>query len=69
MRATSQARASPGRSTIYRWTPQTDPFGVRHETIDYPGVPVDRVARRRPVNGLWIFPNFGSAKLPISRVW
>lgn len=25
----------------YRWTPQTDPFGVRHETIDYPGVPVD----------------------------
>jgi acetamidase/formamidase len=25
----------------YRWTPQTDPFGIRHETIDYPGVPVD----------------------------
>jgi acetamidase/formamidase/AraC-like DNA-binding protein len=25
----------------FRWTPQTDPFGVRHETIDYPGVPVD----------------------------
>lgn len=25
----------------YRWTPQTDPFGVRHDTIDYPGVPVD----------------------------
>ncbi|MFV0298905.1 MAG: acetamidase/formamidase family protein [Hyphomicrobiaceae bacterium] len=25
----------------YRWTPQTDPFGVKHETIDYPGVPVD----------------------------
>lgn len=25
----------------YRWTPQTDPFGVRHETIDYPGIPVD----------------------------
>ncbi|WJR78114.1 acetamidase/formamidase family protein [Bradyrhizobium sp. NP1] len=25
----------------YRWTPQTDPFGVRHETMDYPGVPVD----------------------------
>lgn len=25
----------------YRWTPQTDPFGVVHETIDYPGVPVD----------------------------
>src|SRR5499427_1599059 len=25
----------------YRWTPQTDPFGVVHATIDYPGVPVD----------------------------
>lgn len=25
----------------YRWTPQTDPFGVVHPTIDYPGVPVD----------------------------
>ncbi len=25
----------------FRWTPQTDPFGVIHPTIDYPGVPVD----------------------------
>jgi acetamidase/formamidase/AraC-like DNA-binding protein len=25
----------------YRWTPQRDPFGVLHDTIDYPGVPVD----------------------------
>ena len=25
----------------YRWTPQTDPDGVVHEVIDYPGVPVD----------------------------
>jgi acetamidase/formamidase/AraC-like DNA-binding protein len=25
----------------YRWTPQRDPFGVVHTTIDYPGVPVD----------------------------
>jgi acetamidase/formamidase len=25
----------------FRWTPQTDPFGVVHNTIDYPGVPVD----------------------------
>ena len=25
----------------YRWTPQTDPFGVVHATIDYPGVKVD----------------------------
>jgi acetamidase/formamidase len=24
-----------------RWTPQTDPFGVVHKTIDYPGVPID----------------------------
>jgi acetamidase/formamidase len=25
----------------YKWEPQTDPFGVVHSTIDYPGVPVD----------------------------
>ena len=25
----------------FRWTPQTDPFGVVHTIIDYPGVPVD----------------------------
>jgi acetamidase/formamidase/AraC-like DNA-binding protein len=25
----------------YRWTPQTDPFGVVHELMDYPGVRVD----------------------------
>ncbi len=25
----------------FRWTPQTDPDGVRHDTIDYPGVVVD----------------------------
>ncbi len=25
----------------YRWLPQTDPFGVVHSRIDYPGVPVD----------------------------
>jgi acetamidase/formamidase len=25
----------------YRWVPQTDPFGVTHRIIDYPGVPVD----------------------------
>lgn len=25
----------------YQWTPQTDPNGVIHEQIDYPGVPVD----------------------------
>src|SRR5882757_2886599 len=26
----------------FRWTPQTDPSGVVHKTIDYPGVPVGR---------------------------
>ena len=25
----------------FRWTPQTDPFGVVHPIIDYPGIPVD----------------------------
>ncbi len=25
----------------FRWTPQTDPFGIVHKIIDYPGVPVD----------------------------
>ncbi|MBE9139204.1 acetamidase/formamidase family protein [Nodosilinea sp. LEGE 07088] len=25
----------------FRWMPQTDPYGVVHEIIDYPGVPVD----------------------------
>ena len=25
----------------FRWMPQTDPFGVIHKIIDYPGVPVD----------------------------
>src|SRR5262249_32082550 len=25
----------------FRWTPQRDPSGVWHPTIDYPGVPVD----------------------------
>src|SRR6202158_4423569 len=35
--ATAYARAVYN----YRWTPQRDPFGVVHPTIDYPGVPVD----------------------------
>ena len=26
----------------FRWTPQRDPNGVVHPTIDYPGVPIDR---------------------------
>lgn len=28
----------------FRWTPQTDPFGVVHPTIDYPGIPVDHAS-------------------------
>jgi len=34
-------RSWRGPSIIFRWVPQTDPFGVRHDIIDYPGVPVD----------------------------
>jgi acetamidase/formamidase/AraC-like DNA-binding protein len=38
-----QAVNEPYAKAVYnfRWTPQTDPYGVRHETIDYPGVLVD----------------------------
>jgi acetamidase/formamidase/AraC-like DNA-binding protein len=28
----------------FRWTPQRDPSGVLHTTIDYPGVPIDRAS-------------------------
>lgn len=37
------AAAEPHARAVYnfRWTPQTDPYGVRHDTIDYPGVMVD----------------------------
>jgi acetamidase/formamidase/AraC-like DNA-binding protein len=28
----------------FRWTPQLDPNGVLHSTIDYPGVPIDRAS-------------------------
>jgi acetamidase/formamidase len=38
--ATSWARAVYN----FRWLPQTDPFGVVHKIIDYPGVPVDHAA-------------------------
>jgi acetamidase/formamidase len=31
----------------FRWTPQTDPFGVIHPTIDYPGVIVDHSKTQR----------------------
>ena len=35
----------------YRWVPQTDPFGVVHDIIDYPGVPVDHgtITKNMPV--------------------
>jgi acetamidase/formamidase len=35
----------------YVWTPQTDPDGIVHPTIDYPGVPVDhsRIIKRQNI--------------------
>jgi acetamidase/formamidase len=49
----------------YRWTPQTDPFGVVHPTIDYPGVPVDHSTITKKENILRdiripIRPHFGT---------
>ncbi|HWB45719.1 MAG TPA: acetamidase/formamidase family protein [Hyphomicrobiaceae bacterium] len=37
------ADMSAGARALYsfRWTPQRDPFGTLHPTIDYPGIPVD----------------------------
>lgn len=48
----------------YRWEPQTDPFGVVHNTYDYPGIPVapGTVKRRHAVlDGIRIplRPHFG----------
>lgn len=36
----------------YRWVPQTDPYGVVHKTIDYPGVPVDHSTITKNTNVL-----------------
>jgi acetamidase/formamidase/AraC-like DNA-binding protein len=41
-----EIESEPGRAAAhavynYRWTPQTDPSGIVHDRIDYPGVPVD----------------------------
>jgi acetamidase/formamidase len=36
----------------YRWTPQTDPFGVVHPIVDYPGVPVDHMTITKNVDVL-----------------
>ena len=49
----------------YRWTPQTDPFGVVHPTIDYPGVPVDHRTIQKNENVLRnirvpVRPHFGT---------
>ena len=48
----------------FRWTPQTDPYGIRHPTIDYPGVPVDHATITKtfdPMPGVRVplFPHFG----------
>lgn len=44
----------PHARAVYNflWTAQTDPSGVRHETIDYPGVPVDPASIERNFNVL-----------------
>ena len=52
----------------YRWMPQTDPYGVEHATIDYPGVPVnhDTINKNTPVlSGVRvpIRPHFGTMGL------
>lgn len=48
----------------FRWTPQLDPSGVLHPTIDYPGVPIDRssiVENHNVLKGIQIpvRPHFG----------
>lgn len=52
----------------YRWTPQTDPFGVTHAIIDYPGVPVDHSTIEKKFGVLEgaripVRPHFGSIAL------
>lgn len=49
----------------YEWVPQTDPFGVVHKTIDYPGIPVDHSKTKRNYDFLKgvrlpIRPHFGT---------
>ncbi|SNS31895.1 transcriptional regulator, AraC family [Tropicimonas sediminicola] len=47
----------------YDWTPQTDPFGIEHRTMDYPGLPVDHgsVEHRQTLPGIVVpaRPHFG----------
>ncbi|GAB4064872.1 acetamidase/formamidase family protein [Ancylobacter sonchi] len=58
----------------FRWTPQTDPYGIRHATIDYPGVPVDHATITKifdpmPNIRVPLFPHFGCmAVAPKERV-
>ena len=52
----------------FKWVPQTDPFGVTHDTIDYPGVPVDHSKTQRNYDVLKgvrlpIRPHFGTMGL------
>ncbi|HTJ90436.1 MAG TPA: acetamidase/formamidase family protein [Acidocella sp.] len=52
----------------FRWTPQRDPYGVLHPTIDYPGVPVDHGTIKKiddPLKGIRIpvRPHFGIISL------
>lgn len=44
-----EVNCEPGRTCAhavynFRWTPQRDPSGTLHPTIDYPGVPIDRAS-------------------------
>jgi len=57
----------------FRWIPQTDPFGVVHKTIDYPGVPVNHAKTKRNFGILKdvripIRPHFGVMGLAPSEV-
>ncbi len=57
----------------YRWTPQTDPFGIVHPIIDYPGVPVDHATITKNENVLKnirvpVRPHFGTIGLAPSEV-
>jgi acetamidase/formamidase len=52
----------------FKWVPQTDPYGVTHQTIDYPGVPVDHSLTSRNYDVLKgvripIRPHFGTLGL------
>jgi acetamidase/formamidase/AraC-like DNA-binding protein len=68
-----EIESEPGRAAAhavynYRWTPQTDPSGVVHDRIDYPGVPVDPATITKNFNVLRdieipVRPHFGVVAL------